>query len=47
MAQPEAALPIATGAACEWARKRLKPAVAAAPDAADLSEMEPSAWRRG
>jgi hypothetical protein len=49
MAQPEAALAIATGdaAAREWAWKRLKPAVSACPDAADLGEMEPSARRRG
>ena len=49
MAQPEAALTIATGdaAAREWAWKRLKPAVAACPDAPDLGEMEPSVLRRG
>jgi hypothetical protein len=49
MAQPEAALAIATGDATarEWAWKRLKPAVASCPDAADLGELEPSARRRG
>ena len=49
MACPEAALAIATGdaAAREWAWKRLETAAPAAPDAADLGEMEPTARRRG
>jgi hypothetical protein len=49
MARPEAALAIATGdaAAREWAWKRLENAAASHADAADLSEMEPSARRSG
>jgi hypothetical protein len=50
MARPEAALAIATAgdaAAREWAWKRLETSVASRVDAADLSEMEPSARRRG
>jgi hypothetical protein len=49
MAQPEAALAIATGdpAAREWAWKTLETAAATGPDAADLGEREPSARRRG
>ena len=49
MARPDAALAIATGdaAAREWAWKRLETAGAGRSDAADLSEMEPSARRRG
>ena len=49
MARPDAALAIATGdaAAREWAWKRLETADAGRSDAADLSEMEPSARRRG
>jgi hypothetical protein len=49
MAQPDAALAIATGdaPAREWAWKRLKPAIPAVPDAAEVSELEPSARRRG
>jgi len=48
MAEPEAALAIATGdaAAREWAWKRLETA-ANRLDAADLGEMEPTARRRG
>jgi hypothetical protein len=49
MAQPDAALAIATGdaPAREWAWKRLKPTIPAPPDATNLGEMEPSARRRG
>jgi pimeloyl-ACP methyl ester carboxylesterase len=49
MAQPEAALAIATGdaAAREWAWKTLENTAAGRPDAADLGEREPSARRRG
>jgi hypothetical protein len=49
MARPEAALAIATGdeAAREWAWKRLESAPAGRVDALDLSELEPSARRRG
>jgi hypothetical protein len=49
MARPEAALAIATGdaAAREWAWKRLETAASGRADAADLSELEPSARRRG
>jgi pimeloyl-ACP methyl ester carboxylesterase len=49
MARPQAALAIATGdaAAREWAWKTLETAVATGRDAADLSEREPSARRRG
>jgi hypothetical protein len=49
MAQPDAALTIATGdaPAREWAWKRLKPTIPAPLDATNLDEMEPSARRRG
>jgi pimeloyl-ACP methyl ester carboxylesterase len=49
MARPEAALAIATGDATarEWAWKRLETVAAGPVNAADLSEMEPSARRRG
>jgi hypothetical protein len=49
MAQPEAALAIATGDANarEWAWKRLESSPADRVDAAELGEMEPSARRRG
>jgi hypothetical protein len=49
MARPDAALAIATGdaAAREWAWKRLETAGPGRSDAADLSEMEPSARRSG
>jgi pimeloyl-ACP methyl ester carboxylesterase len=49
MARPEAALAIATGdaAAREWAWNRLESAAASRAEAADLTEMEPSARRSG
>jgi hypothetical protein len=50
MAQPEAALTIATGgdpAAREWAWKRLENPAISHPDDTDLAELEPSARRRG
>jgi hypothetical protein len=49
MAQPEAALAIATGDAAtrEWAWKGLETAATREVDAADLGEMEPSARRSG
>ncbi len=49
MAHPDAALIIATGdaAAREWAWKRLENAAPGPADAADLSEMEPTARRSG
>jgi hypothetical protein len=49
MARPEAALAIATGdtAARDWAWKSLENAAVGRADAADLTEMEPSARRSG
>jgi hypothetical protein len=49
MAQPEAALSVATGdlAAREWAWKRLEIPATNRSDNADLGELEPSARRRG